>query len=191
LHSLSRWECPVYLDIGQADLLRQRHLASDSLDGFSAGEAISCFQSGDLGFPVGCDDDCPVDTLVDAGFEQERHVVDDNRFRVFSRRLPREPLLFTSDAGVDDAFKPTPLGVVSENNGSQLPAVDGAVGIQYSLTEYVDDLSPGRFAGFDDLMGQFVGINDDRAALLEHLGDGAFAGCDTACEADENHGGGA
>jgi hypothetical protein len=27
--------------------------------------------------------------------------------------------------------------------------------------------------------------------LLEHLGDGALAGSDAACEADQNHGGGA
>jgi hypothetical protein len=27
--------------------------------------------------------------------------------------------------------------------------------------------------------------------LLEHLGDSAFAGRDAACEADQNHGGGA
>jgi hypothetical protein len=40
-------------------------------------------------------------------------------------------------------------------------------------------------------MGQLVGIDDDCAALLKHLGDGALAGRKTACEADYNHGGGA
>jgi len=173
------------------DLLCQGHLASDASNRFGTGEVVSCLEAGDLCFAVGGDDDGGIDTCVNASLEQKRYVVDDDGVRVFSCCLFGESRLFACDTGVDDAFKPTPLGVVSENNGSQLPAVDGAVGIQYSLTEYVDDLSPGRFAGFDDLMGQFVGINDDRAALLEHLGDGAFAGCDTACEADENHGGGA
>ena len=81
-------------------------------------------------------------------------------------------------------FKPVQLGTVSENNGSQLTAIESAVGIQDSLTECFDDLSPSRFARYDDFMGQFVGIDDDRPALLEHLGDGAFAGGDTAGESD-------
>ena len=144
-----------------------------------------------MGFPVGRDDDRTVDSLVYAGFKQERHVVDDDCVWVLSSRLSCEPLLLACDTRVDDAFKPTPLGLVSENNGSQLPAIEGAVGIQYSLTECFYDLSPSRFAGFDDLMGQFVGIDHDRAALLEHLGNGAFSGRDAACEANENHGGGA
>ncbi len=171
--------------------LCQWHLAVDTTNGFSAGEAVAYFQSGDLGFSVGRDDDRTVDSVVDSGFEQERHVVDDDGVRVFSCCLFGESRLFACDTGVDDAFKPTPLGLVSENNGSQLPAIEGAVGIQYSLPECVDDLSPSLFAGFDDLMGQFVGIDHDRAALLEHLGNGAFSGRDAACEANENHGGGA
>ncbi len=137
------------------------------------------------------DDDRTVDSLFDTCFEQERHVVDDDGMRVFSCCLCGESRLFACDTGVDDAFKPTPLGLVSEYNGSQLPAIEGAVGIQYSLPECVDDLLPGGFAGLDDLMGQFVGIDHDRAALLQHLGNGAFSGRDAACEANENHGGGA
>ncbi len=67
----------------------------------------------------------------------------------------------------------------------ELAAIEGAVRIEDGLTERFDDLSPGRFARFDDLSSsQFVGIDDDRAALLEHLGDGAFAGGDAACEAN-------
>jgi hypothetical protein len=191
LHGVLPWLRPIYHDIGQADFFRQRHLTSYSSDGVGAGEAIASFQSGDLGFAVGCDDDRPVDSVVDSGFEQERHVVDNDGVRVFSCCLFGESRLFACDTGVDDAFKPTPLGLVSENNGSQLPAIEGAVGIQYGLPECVDDLSPSLFAGLDDLMGQFVGIDHDRAALLEHLGNCAFPGRDAACEANENHGGGA
>lgn len=191
LHGVLPWPRPIDHDIGQVDFLGQRHLALDASNRFSAGEAITFLETSDLSLLISRDDDCTVDSLVDVGFEQQRYVVDYDGMRVFSCCLFGESRLFACDTGVDDAFKPTPLGLVSENNGSQLPAIEGAVGIQYSLTECFDDLSPSRFAGFDDVMGQFVGVDDDRAALLEHLGDGAFTGGDTSCEPDDNHGGGA
>lgn len=47
---------------------------------------------------------------------------------------------------------------------------------------------PGRFPWFDNLSGQFVGIDHDGAASLEHLRNGALAGCDPTCEPNQNHG---
>ena len=88
---------------------------------------------------------------------------------------------------MDDVFKLLQLGPVSENNGSQFTAIECVVRIDDGLAERFHDFSPGRLARLHDFTGQFVGINDDRAALLEHLGDGALAGSDAACEADQNH----
>jgi hypothetical protein len=176
--------CAIDLNICQPTFLPNWHLALNSPNRFGSGEAITLLEASDLGFAVGCDDDRVVDSLVYASLEQKRYVVDDDGVRVFSCCLFGESRLFACDTGVDDAFKATPLGPVSENDGSQLTAIEGAIGIQYSLTECVDDFLPSRFAGFDDLMGQFVGIDDNGAALLEHLGHGAFTGRDTACEAN-------
>ncbi len=92
--------------------------------------------------------------------------------------------MFACDTGVDDAFKPTPLGPVSENDGSQFTAIESLVRVEDGLAERFDDLSPGRLARLHNIAGQLVGINHDRAALLEHLGHGAFTGRDTACEAN-------
>ena len=92
---------------------------------------------------------------------------------------------------MDDAFKPTPLGPVSENDGSQFTAIESVVRVEDGLAERFDDLSPGRLARLHNIAGQLVGINHDRAALLEHLRDGALAGSDASCESDQNHGGGA
>jgi hypothetical protein len=84
---------------------------------------------------------------------------------------------------MDDMFKSAQLGPVAKNNGSQLTAVEGAIRIKDGLAERFHDLLPSRFVRLYDFMGQLVGIDDDRAALLEHLGDGALAGSDAACEA--------
>ena len=156
----------------------------DASDRFSAGEAVSFLEARDLCFAVGGDHDGAVHSLIDASFEEERYVVDHYSVRGFFCRLFCQPCLFVCDTGVDDVFKPAPLGPVSENKGSQLTAIEGAVRIEDGLTERFHDLAPGRLTWFDDFTGQFVGIDNDRAALLEHFGDGALAGGDAACEAD-------
>ena len=166
------------------DLLCQRHLAADASDRFSAGESVSFLEAVDLGVSVGGDDDGAVNSLVDSCFKKERHVVDHDGLRVFSCSFFCEPRLFACDTGVDDVFKPVQLGPVSENNGSQFTAIEGAVRIEDGRTERFHDLSPGWFARFDDLSYEQVGIDDDRAVLLEHLGDGALARGDAACEAN-------
>ena len=173
------------------NLLCQGHLAADAADGFSGGEAVSFFEAGDLGLAISCNDEGFIHAFVDTSFEQKRYVVDHHSMWIFSFGLSSEPGLFTRNAGVDDSFKPAQLGPVSENNGSQLTAIEGAVRVEDGLAERFHDLTPGRLVRLHNITGQFVGIDDDRAAMLEHLGDGALAGSDTACEADQNHGGGA
>ncbi len=170
--------------VSSLNFFRQRHLALDASNRFSTGEAVSLLEAGDLRFAVGGDDDDCVDSFVYAGFEEERYVIDHHSMWIFSFGLSGEPGLFTRNAGVDDSFKLAQLGPVSENNGSQLTAIEGAVRIEDGLTECFDDLQPGRLIRLHDFMGQFVGVDDDRAAMLEHLGDRALAGGDTACEAN-------
>ncbi len=80
---------------------------------------------------------------------------------------------------------------IAEDDASESLSVERAVLIEHGLPKESDNLSPSRLAWLDDFMGQLVGIDDDRAALLEHLGDSAFAGRDATCESHQNHGGGA
>ena len=173
------------------DLLCQRHLVADASDRFSAGKTVSFLESCNLCFAVGGDDDDRIYSFVYAGFEQQRHIVNHHGVGVFSGGLSHQSGLFALDAGVNDPFKAAQLGSISKDDCTQGLAIDGVIGGEYSLTERVHDSSPCRFAGSDDVPCQLVSIDDDGAALLEHLGDGAFAGGDAACEADQQHGCGA
>ena len=173
------------------DFLCQWHLAADASDRFSTGKTVSFLEARDLCFAVGGDHDDFVDTFVYAGFEEERDVIDHDCFWIVSCCLLCQPGLFAGDAGMDDSFEYAQLGSISKDDGTQGLAIDGAIGIEHSLSERVHDLSPCRFAGRYDVPRQLIGIDDDGAALLEHLGDGAFAGGNAACEADQHHGDGA
>ena len=177
--------------IGSLDLLSQRHLAVDATDCFGSGEPVPFPEASNLGFAIRSDDDDVVDTFVYAGFEEERDIIDDDGIGILARALFCQPGLFVCDAGVNDSLKAAQLDSISKDDGTQSPAIDGAIGVEDCLTERTHNLSPCRFARFDDVLCKFIGVDDDGAALFEHLGDGALAGGDAACEADHNHGCGA
>ena len=146
------------------DLIGQWYLAADASKGFGAGKAVSFLQAGNLGCPVCGDDDGLIDALVDAGFEEQGDVVDHHRLRVFPCGKSRQPDLLARDTGVNDGFECTAFRRSAKDDGSERLAIEGAVRIEDGLAERFDDLSPGRFARLHDIVGQLVGIDDDRAA---------------------------
>ena len=164
--------------------LCQGHLASDAAQRFGAGEAISFREAHDLCFSVGGDHDDCVDALVYAGFEEEWHFVDDHSMGLALGNPTYESLLLAGDAGMDDTFELSAFFRIAEDNASEGLTVERSVLVENCLSEQCDDLSPGRLALLHDIAGQQVGIDDYRAALLEHLGDGALTCGDAACEAD-------
>lgn len=104
-------------------LFRERHLNSDSLKCCSTCQTVSVLEAGNLGFTIGGHDDGLIDALVDAGFEQERYLIDDDRTGVAFGDLSDESLFLASHAGVDDAFESAELGTVAKHDGSQCMAV--------------------------------------------------------------------
>lgn len=173
------------------DFSDQGHLAVDAPQGVGAGEAVSFLEAGHLSRSVCDDDEGLIDSLVDAGFEEQGYIVNHHGMRICLCGLFRQFGLFARDAGMDDGFQRQPFGRMAKHDGSKRLAIEAAVRIEDGLAERFDDGPPGRFARFDDLPRQQVGIDYRGAALLEHLGDGAFAGRDAAREADHNHRGGA
>ena len=173
------------------DLLGQRHLAADASDRLSAGKSVSFLEARDLCFAVGGDHDDFVDAFVNAGFEQQRHIVNHHGFGIFSGCLSRQSGLFACDARVNDSFELAQFGFATEDDGAQRMTIERAIRVEGGFAERVHDLSPCRLAWLDDVTRKFIGINDDGTAMLEHLGDGALTGGDAACEAEQNHGCGA
>ena len=144
-------------------------------------------EAGDLSLTVGSDDDDPVYALVDAGFKEEWDVIDDDSLRIFPRSRSREAFLLDCDAGMNDAFESPEFSPVSKHDGAQRMAIERPVRIKHILAEGLYDLPPSRSARFDHQPSQLVGIEDDGSAPSEHPCDGAFSGCDPACQTDEYH----
>jgi hypothetical protein len=61
-----------------------------------------------------------------------------------------------------------------EDNPTERRTVDEPVSIEDPIAKDLHDLAPCGLARSNDVAGETVGINDDRAAALEHLSHGAF-----------------
>ena len=178
---------PIYHVVCLSDLSSQWHLAVNASKSLGAGKVVSFLETGNLGCSVCGDDDSLIDTLVNAGFEEQRDVVDHHGMRVFSCGLFCQPGLFARDTRVNDCFERTAFRWMEKDDGSERVAIEAMIRIQDDLAKEFDDGSPGWFTWLDDLSRQQVGIDHHCAALSEHVRDGALAGGDTACEAYQNH----
>ena len=167
----------------------QRHLVADASDGFCSGEGVSFLEASDLSFLVCSNNDDLVHSLVDAGFEEQRDIVDNNGIGILARSLSRQPGLFARNARVNDSFELAQLGLVGEDDGAQRMTIERAIRVEDGLAERVHDLSPCRLAGFDDFSRKLVGINDNCAASLEHPCHRTLASGDSTCEPNQDHGG--
>lgn len=88
-----------------------------------------------MGFAVGDDDDDGIDAFVDAGFEEERHIVDYDGMGIFLCGLFGESRLFSRDAGVDDLFQYSSFCRMVEDDSAEGLTVDGAIRIEDGLPE--------------------------------------------------------
>lgn len=80
---------------------------------------------------------------------------------------------------MDETFKHSSLHRTTEYDCPEGLSIDRAVGVQDGLAKLTHNAAPRRFAWEDDLSRQFIGIDDDGPALLEHLRDSTFPGGNT------------
>jgi hypothetical protein len=94
-----------------------------------------------------------------------------------------------ADARMEDGFELLALFGPGENDPGEFTAAEVASGIDDFRTEGGTDLLERRLAGLDKLAGEFVGVNDGKAAAREDGSGRGFTHADAAREADDNHAG--
>ena len=93
-----------------------------------------------------------------------------------------------ADAGVQDAVEPRPGLVVGEHDPAERRAVQPALVVEDLLTEGGDDLGQSVGPGFNDLAGDPVGVDDDRAEFRELRRHGRLARPDPTGQSHAQHG---
>jgi len=82
---------------------------------------------------VGGDHDDFVDAFVDAGFEEERHFVDEHSMGFDFGDPAHESSLLAGNAGMDDAFELSTFLRIVEDDASEGLAVQRAVPVENCL----------------------------------------------------------
>jgi len=183
--------CSIEYVVCSKSFHRKRHLTVDSPESLGSGEAVPLFQPHDLGFAISCHDDCLVYPLIDTGFEEQRDIVNYDDLRIALGRLSGKSGLLLGYTRVDDLFQLSKLCSVTKHDLSEDLPIDRSVRVQDGFSESAYDVPPCRFAWLDNLARQFIGIDHDGTAFLEHLRHGAFSSGDASSESDQDHGGGA
>jgi hypothetical protein len=88
------------------------------------------------------------------------------------------------DAGVNDGVQAVEFGAVVENDGAELRAVDMAIRGDNGRPEFLQDFVVGRLARLDKFMSEGIGIEDGKAHIAQHGGNGALAAGDSAGESE-------
>lgn len=93
-----------------------------------------------------------------------------------------------SDPRMNDGLQPLARALIAKDALTHRRAVEAPVGAQYLATELGDDLSEPRCSGLDDLSGQPVRVNNDRAVARKDSTYLRLARGNAASQPDpENH----
>lgn len=177
--------------IGSRRFFAEGKLALDSAECFGLFQTITRFEPGGLGFPVGRDDNDPINPFVDSRFKEQRHFIHDHRPWIFPCSLSSQLALSARNPRVDDSFQHQAFDGISKNDGAECMTIECAIGVQNMPAEPFDDFPPGWLAWLDDFSSQVICVDQHGAQSLEHAGDGGFSCGHTAGESDEEHGDGA
>src|SRR6266852_568284 len=176
----------VNLVVGHAAFLIELHLRADSAEGLlprhPAGQ-----QALHLLLRLTPGDHQAVETLVVAGFDQQRRLHDHHRARLSARQLGELAIQGVHDAGMDDAVQAFEPGGVGEDDRGELGAVNAAVGGAHLATKLFEDLVVSGLAGLNQAARERVGIEYAAAELAHHCGHGALAAGNPSGEADVQH----
>jgi hypothetical protein len=85
---------------------------------------------------------------------------------------------------MNNPFEASEILRVVKDNRTQSMTINGAIGMQDAPAERPDNFTPCRFARPGNFTRQFIGIDHDGAAFLEHLRHGAFPCGDAPRESD-------
>jgi hypothetical protein len=170
--------------VGRASAIFATGLSGNPGLGFSAGEPVAHDQPLDLSFMISIYGDHNIEVLVLASLDQQwDHVHHDCRFAGSPFQLGRP----SPDGRVHNSLKITTCQRISEDNLGEPRPVEFPA-FQYLCTKTVDDCGTRWSAWLDYLAGQYVGVDDDRTARRQLIGNQAFPRRDAPCQAHPHHG---
>src|SRR6266481_4155043 len=155
---------------GESKFLLDGELGGDAAAGFGFGEAAS-EESVELLLRLAPGDDKTVEIFVNAGFDEEGGFNEGGIAHALALPIVELTQDDFGDAGMDDGVEAVEAGIRGEDGGPK----------------FAEDFVVGGPAGFDEFVGEGVGIENGKAEFAEHGGNGAFAAGDASGKAKSKH----
>jgi hypothetical protein len=171
---------------GETEFFLDGKLCGDAAESFGFTEATS-EEALELLLRLAPGDDQAVQFFVNAGFDEESGLDEDSVARAASFPFLELTEDDFCDARMDDGVETVEPGAIGEDDGAKLRPIHATIGGDHSLAEFLEDLTVGRLARFDELVGERVSIEDGEAHFAKHCGDGALAAGNAAGEAESEH----
>jgi hypothetical protein len=171
---------------GETEFFLHGKLCGDAAEGFGFAEATS-EEALELLLRLAPGDDQAVQIFVNAGFDEESGL--DEGSVACASSFPFFELTEDDfcDARMDDGVEAVEPGAIGEDDGAKLCTVHAPIGGDHSLAEFLEDLTVGWLARFDELVGERVGVEDGEAHFAKHSGDGTLAAGNAAGETESEH----
>jgi hypothetical protein len=173
---LSNASAVVHDHIGRPPTIFAAGLGGNPGLGLGAAVPISRHQSLDLGFMINIDSNHKIEILLLAGLDQQGNHMDDNCRSTGGTLQLRGS---GPDGRMHDPLEISARRRISKNNLRETRAVEPTVS-QDPRAESLDDRGEPWSARFDDLAGQYVGVDDDRTARRQLSGHQALPGRNAA-----------
>jgi hypothetical protein len=171
---------------GESEFLLDGELGGDAAAGFGFGEAAS-EESVELLLRLAPGDDKTVEIFVNAGFDEEGGFNEGGIAHALALPIVELTQDDFGDAGMDDGVEAVEAGAIVENDGAEFCAVNAAIRGEDGGPKFAKDFVVGGPAGFDEFVGEGVGIENGKAEFAEHGGNGAFAAGDASGKAKSEH----
>jgi hypothetical protein len=171
---------------GESEFLLDGELGGDAAAGFGFGET-ACEEAVELLLRLAPGDDKTVQIFVNAGFDEEGGFNEGGIAHALALPIVELTQDDFGDARMDDGVEAVETGAIVENDGAEFCAVNAPIRGEDGGTKFAEDFVVGGLAGFDEFVGEGVGIENGEAEFAKHSGYGAFAAGDAAGKAKSAH----
>jgi hypothetical protein len=171
---------------GESEFLLDGELGGDAAAGFGFREAAG-EEAVELLLRLAPGDDKTIQILVNAGFDEEGGFNKGSIAHALALPIVELTQDDFGDAGMDDGVEAVEAGAIVENDDAEFCAVNAAIRGEDGGTKFAEDFVVGGLAGFDEFVGEGVGIENGEAEFAEHGGYSAFAAGDASGKAESEH----
>jgi len=169
-------------EIRELPLFRERHLTAKPCQDLLAIQMVALHGALDLQLLIALYQDHVIEGFVISGLDQNRGFHHDDSVRIGLRELLKQLTLAPENVRMYELVEPfQPVRFFKYLRRQPLP-VNGAVLVEDLRSKFTYNIRIGFAPGEEDLMAEFIGLDQVTTKRRQRLSNKSFAGSQTACQ---------